>query len=114
MYRVATKKMLTPVASLRMTAAMGVVPQSLDDLVFVSGLSKQTVTRFVKELTEANMAHVGAWARDRRGYPTIRRFAMGGGPDAACPVRYSGNAERMRVTRAAKKAGVQCPQSLMT
>lgn len=103
MSRATTKKMLTPVASLRMTAAMRVVPQSLDDLVSVSGLSKQTVTRFVKELTEAKMAHIGAWARDCRGYPTIRRFAMGDDPDVACPVRYSGNAERMRVTRAAKK-----------
>lgn len=100
-------KMLTPVAVLRMSSAMELDPQSLDDLVAVSGLAKPTVTRFVKSLTEAKMAHVGAWARDARGYPTIRRYSMGSAPDAACPLMYKNDAERMRVTRADKKVGLR-------
>lgn len=107
MSRAVPRKMLSPVASQRMSAAMGVAPQTLDDLVAVSGLAKQTVTRFVKELTDAKMAHVGGWDRDCRGYPTIRKYSIGAGPDVACPVLYKNNAERMRIKRANKKAGVQ-------
>lgn len=107
MSRSPTRKMLTPVAAARMQHAMGVKPQTLDDLVAVSGLSKPTVARYVNELLRAKMLHIGGWARDARDYPTIRQFASGNMPDVACPKTSRTAAQRMRVLRAAQKANTQ-------
>lgn len=107
MIRSPTRKMLTPVAAARMLQAMGIRPQSLDDLVSVSGLAKQVVTRYVKALQCAGMLHVGGWARDARDYPTIRQFASGNMPDVACPKTTRTAAQRMRALRLAQKANTQ-------
>lgn len=98
-----TRKTLTPVAATRMQQALTVKPHSLDDLVAVSGLAKPTVTRYIKDLADAELVHVGGWARDPRDYPTIRQFAWGNKPDVACPKTTRTAAERMRNLRAARK-----------
>jgi hypothetical protein len=90
-----------------MQQALGLAPQSLDDLVALSGLSKRIVTRYVRELYEGGvkMVHVGDWDRDRRGYPTIRKFKWGNEQDVACPLTTRTAAERMRDVRAKRKEG---------
>ena len=103
MSRAPTRKTLTPVATALMQQAMVLAPQSLDDLVTISGLSKPTVTRFVNELLDARMVHVGGWARDARDYPTIRQFSAGDAPDTPCPLTTRTAALRMRNLRAARK-----------
>lgn len=104
MTRAPTRKMLTPVAATRMQMALQTKPQSLDDLVVVSGLAKPTVTRYIKEMQVVALVHVGGWARDTRGYPTIRQFSWGALPDADCPKNARSGADRMRALRATRKA----------
>lgn len=99
------RKTLTPVAAARLQQALNTDPQSLDDLVAVSGMSKRVVSRYVRELYEgeAKMIHVGDWGRDSRGYPTIRKFKWGNQPDVACPLTDRTPAQRMRDVRARRK-----------
>lgn len=104
---ISTRRTLTPVAAARMQQAMQIKPHSLDDLALVSGLAKPTVTRYVNDLHEEKMVHVGDWGRDSRGYPTIRKFAWGTSADAVCPRNPRTSAERMAAIRAAQKAGAQ-------
>lgn len=102
------RKTLTPTATARMQEALRSAPYSLDDLVAISGLSKPVVTRYVKELYEANpkMVYVADWGRDRRGYPTIRKYQLGAAQDMACPRTDRTAKERMRDLRDRRKAGV--------
>lgn len=99
-----SRKTLTPVSTAKMQQALEHSPRSLDDLVKVSGLSKPLVTRYVRELQAAGLVHVGGWARDVRGYPTIECYRWGRQPDVPCPRKYSNDAERMRIARAEKRA----------
>lgn len=101
-----SRKYLTPVAMHRMQEAMTVEPRSLDALVDVSCLSKPVVTKYVRSLQDAKLVHVGGWDRDVRGYPTIELYKWGQGVDVPCPKKYTNDAERMRLARAEKKAGV--------
>ena len=100
----ATRKTLTPTNTVRMQIAMTVKPQSLLDLTRVSGLAKPTVTRFIRELQGAKMVHVGNWARDARGYPTIEEYRWGNGTNAVCPRKNESSTVRMAALRAKQKA----------
>lgn len=95
-----TRKTVTPARHVAMHMAMYNSPQSLDQLVEVSGLEKPTVRRFIGELQAMKMVHVGAWARDPRGYPTIRQYKWGAGQDAVCPRKNETSAVRMAAIRA--------------
>lgn len=99
-----TRKMLTPTNTVRMQAAMMVKPQSLSDLVVVSGLARPTVTRFVRELQASELVHVGGWERDARGYPTIEQYLWGKGVDTPCPRKSETSTVRMKALRAKRKA----------
>ena len=100
------RKMLTPTATALMQVAMEKKPNSLNDLVKVSGLSKPVVTRYVRELQSAGMVFVGDWDRDSRGYPTIEKYRWGKGEDVPCPYKHASEAERLRRLRANKKGSV--------
>lgn len=103
-----SRKTLTPLAAAHMQQALQREPQSLDDLSLISGLAKlPTVTRYVKDLKDAGLIHIGAWGRDPRGYPTIRKYSWGAGTDAAKPPAKRTDAERMRDLRELKKKGKQ-------
>lgn len=99
-----TRKTLTPTAAALMQEAIQHSPHSRDDLVRISGLAKPVVARYVRELrnAEPRMIHIGGWARDARGYPTIECYSWGNQPDVLCPKKYADDAERMRVSRAEK------------
>ena len=100
---VKTRKTLTPTNTLQMQTALRAKPHSLDDLTAVAGLAKGTVTRFVRELQAGRMVHIAAWGRDTRGYPTIKKYAMGDKPDALCPKKNETSAVRMAALRAKRK-----------
>lgn len=99
------RRTLTPTATARMQQALQNAPQSLDDLVLISGLSKPLVTRYVRELhaAEQKMVHVADWGRDCRGYPTIRKFRWGSQSDVAVPLSDRTAADRMRDLRILRK-----------
>jgi len=103
MSRAPIRKMLTPLATALMQTAMQAGPRSLDELVLVTGLAKPVVTRYVNDLALFKLVHVGAWARDSRGYPTIRQFRWGTGDNAICPRTTRTSTDRMRAQRAAQK-----------
>ena len=103
MTRSQTRKMLTPLAAAQMQTAMQTLPCSLDALVFVTGLGKPVVTRYVNQLAQSALVHVAAWDRDSRGYPTIRQYKWGAGVDAPCPRTTRTSTDRMRAQRAAQK-----------
>lgn len=103
----AQRKILTPAAAVQMARAMEQSPRTLDDLVALSELSRQTVTRYVKSLQESGIAQVGGWLRDRRGYPTIRQFVVGTEADVPCPRMDETPARRMKRIRAARKVAAQ-------
>lgn len=98
-----TRKRMTLIAAGKMQRAMELKPRSLTDLVKVSGLSKPMVTKYVRDLQAETLVHVGDWANDRRGYPTIKKYSWGKGVDAPCPRKTITPAERMRVLRASRK-----------
>ena len=102
--KAATRKTLTPVNTVQMQLAMVSGPQSLSDLSLISGLAKPTVTRFVRELQAVKMVHVGSWARDARGYPTIEQYTWGPGGNAVCPRKNESSTVRMAAFRAKQKA----------
>lgn len=96
-----SRKTLTPTASAHMQQALATKPQTLDDLVTISGLAKPVVTRYINELYKADqkIVHVADWGEDARGYKTIRLFAWGGKPDCPKPLKWKSPAERMRAKR---------------
>ena len=98
------RKMLTPVKILVMHAAMRTKPQSLRALCGLADLSMPVVTRFIRQMQDANALHIGAWARDARGYPTIEQYMWGKGVDAVCPIKNESSAVRMAALRAKRKA----------
>ena len=103
MTRSTTRKMLTPLATAQMQSAMQTLPHSLDELVAVTGLAKPVVTRYVKQLADSKLVHIGDWARDSRGYPTVRQFRWGTDVDVVCPRTTRTSTDRMRAQRAALK-----------
>lgn len=100
----ATRKTLTPTNTVQMQMAMVEQPWSLSGLSLMTGLAKPTVTRFIRELQVAKMVHVGNWARDARGYPTIEEYRWGKGIDAVCPRKNESSTVRMAALRAKQKA----------
>ena len=86
-----------------MQMALSSHPHSLDDLIAVSGLARGVVARFVRELQDSRMVRVADWARDPRGYPTIRKYALGGEPDTLCPRKNETSAIRMKALREKRK-----------
>lgn len=96
-----TRKVLTAISAARMQQAMTNEPQSLDELVVISGLAKPVVTRYVRELHEAEqkMIHIADWGKDVRGYATIRKFGWGNKPDKSKPLKWASAAERMFAKR---------------
>jgi hypothetical protein len=93
-------------AILRMQSAMKLTPRSYDDLALVSGLSKTSVTRWIKQLRAMNPKHayIATWGEDSRGRPVIPLWAWGNKPDAERPgASPEKQAARMRAMRLRKK-----------
>lgn len=98
------RKSLTPAAMVTMVSAMSREPHSAAALALLTDLNIRMVQRYINELHDGDLVHVGSWGRDARGYPTIEQYKWGRGADVPCPKKYANDAERMRCARALKKA----------
>lgn len=54
-----------------------------------SGLSIQTVRRYLKELYKNNVIHIADYTEDNRGIRTVKVWAFGDNPDAKKPQRIT-------------------------
>jgi predicted ArsR family transcriptional regulator len=102
MIRTAQKRMTHTIA-LILQSAMTERPCSYDDLAGISGLSKPTVTRWLKQLHAAGGVHIAAWGYDRTGRLFVALWAWGRGVDRPRPGQQRTAAERMKSLRAARK-----------
>lgn len=90
--------------TLRMQTALKAQGQTYDALVAVSGLAKESVARWVKQMRELEVVHVADWAEDVRGRRIVPVFRWGNQPDMPRPGRRWTAAETMARMRARRKA----------
>jgi transcription initiation factor IIE alpha subunit len=62
---------------------------SANEISEESGLSVQTVRRYLKELYKNNVIHIADYAEDNRGVRTVKVWAFGDNPDAKKPQRIT-------------------------
>lgn len=99
--------------ALRMQTALKVKGHSYDDLVAVSGLAKESVARWIKQMRDMKVVHVENWADDVRGRRIVPVFRWGEKADLPRPGRRWTAAETMARLRARRKAEVESgPTSL--
>lgn len=79
-------------------------PRTYRELSEISGLPLPSIRRWVKNLQAAGFAHVAGYAPDRAGRMFVPMWAWGAGADAARPGPRRTAAERMRDSRARRKA----------
>jgi predicted transcriptional regulator len=58
---------------------------TIDELAQASGLSFNTVSKYLKALHKAKVVYVADWTEDKRGIRTIRSWSIGNQPDAKKP-----------------------------
>jgi hypothetical protein len=73
------------IALSKMVAAMVSEPQSIDDLVEVSGLCVTTVRHYVLTLRKEKGVRIAEWQASRRGHLAVAAYAIGNRPDAVRP-----------------------------
>ena len=93
--------------TLRMQTALKANGHTYDDLVLVSGLAKESVARWVKQMRELGVVRVCAWNDDVRGRRIVPVFQWGTEPDLPRPGRRWTAAETMARMRARRKAEAQ-------
>ena len=93
--------------TLRMQTALKASGHTYDDLVLVSGLAKESVARWVKQMRELGVVRVCAWNEDVRGRRIVPVFQWGTEPDLPRPGRRWTAAETMARMRARRKAEAQ-------
>lgn len=90
--------------ALRMQTALKASGNTYDALVAVSGLAKESVARWVKQMRELNAVHVEDWIEDVRGRRIVPVFRWGEKADVPRPGRRWTAAETMARMRARRKA----------
>ena len=93
--------------ALRMQTALKASGHTYDALVAVSGLAKESVARWVKQMRELNAVHVEDWIEDVRGRKIVPVFRWGEKADMPRPGRRWTAAEMMARMRARRKAEAQ-------
>jgi hypothetical protein len=68
-----------------MVAAMVKEPQSIEDLIEVSGLCVTTVRHYVLTLRREKAVCIAEWQADRRGHLSVAAYKVGNRPDATKP-----------------------------
>lgn len=58
---------------------------SVNELSEQSGLAKQTIRRYLRELQKNKVIHISEWTEDARGVCTVKVWAFGDKPDAKKP-----------------------------
>lgn len=98
-----TTKRNNPKISLRMQTALKAGGHTYDSLVSVSGLAKESVARWVKQMRSLHVLHVEGWAEDVRGRKIVPVFRWGEKPDTPRPGRRWTAAETMARMRARRR-----------
>lgn len=93
--------------ALRMQTALKTKGHTYDDLVTVSGLAKESVARWVKQMREMGVVRICAWNDDVRGRRIVPVFQWGTEPDLPRAGRRWTAAETMARMRARRKAEAQ-------
>lgn len=88
-----------------MIAALDKKPMTYDALAQLTGLSKEAVTRWVKNARSADdsLVYISDWLPAKDGTLRVRAYRWGLQEDAPRPGPKQTNAERMRLLRAEKK-----------
>lgn len=93
--------------ALRMQTALKASGHTYDALAVVSGLAKESVARWIKQMRELNAVHVENWIEDVRGRKIVPVFRWGEKSDMPRPGRRWTAAETMARMRARRKAEAQ-------
>lgn len=93
-----------PKISLHMQTALKAKGHTYDDLVLVSGLAKESVARWIKQMREMGVVRVCAWNDDVRGRRIVPVFQWGTEPDLPRPGRRWTAAETMARLRARRRS----------
>jgi hypothetical protein len=99
-----TTRRNNPRISLHMQTALKAGGHTYDALVAVSGLAKESVARWVKQMRALGVLHVEDWADDVRGRKIVPVFRWGEGKDKPRPGRRWTAAETMARMRARRRA----------
>lgn len=93
-----------------MISALTQQPMTYDALAQVSGLSKEAVTRWVKNVRGGpdggTGPYISDWLAAKDGTLRVRAYRWGVQEDAPRPGARRSNAERMKLLRAKRKAAV--------
>jgi len=87
-------------------SAMSERARTYDELVSISGLSKASIARWMKELHSAGAVHISGWTTDVRGRLFVARWGWGVGRDCPRPGHQRTAAQRMKALRDARKGQV--------
>lgn len=90
--------------TLRMQTALKAKGHTYDDLVLVSGLAKESVARWIKQMRDMGVVYVADYAEDVRGRRIVPVFHWGEQPDVPRPGRRWTAAETMARLRARRRA----------
>jgi hypothetical protein len=91
----------------QMSDMLKAAQQRYDDLALISGLSKQSVTGWLRKMRAAKLVYRSGWALDVRGRLFVPLFSWGAKEDVPRPGPQRTGSDRMRDTRArrAKQGG---------
>ncbi len=93
--------------SLRLQKALMLQAETTDSLRIISGLSTKAVRHWINLMRESNVIHIESWAKDTRGRLMVAKWRWGCKTNAARPGPQRTSADRMRDSRARRKAA-QC------
>ena len=92
--------------ALRMQTALKASGHTYDALVAVSGLAKESVARWVKQMRELGVVRVCEWGDDVRGRRIVPVFTWGSEPDLPRPGARWTSAERMARVRERRRSSM--------
>lgn len=101
--------------TLRMQTALKAGGHTYDSLVAVSGLAKESVARWIKQMRDMGVVHVADWSDDVRGRRIVPVFRWGEKEDLPRPGRRWTAAEtmaRMRERRRQESSMVSLEDTL--
>lgn len=93
----------TPERGFQMQEAMRKKPRSAEALIELTGLSRDSVLRWVRTMRDAKAVRIAAWADDDRGRNAVPLYGWGSGADAERREPRTA-AQRMAEVRARRRA----------
>jgi hypothetical protein len=83
---VSSERSLTmPILFAKLVKALQEEPRTYLELVDITGLSRQSIYRYIKVFRDFDLIHVGDWDEDKVGRRRVRAWAWGDKPDVPMP-----------------------------